>query len=465
MFVLLTLLALVQNVQSDLLSDRMKALQVWILRTDNETEMDLAYSDAYSVNATTHTIRDVADFVGRLVAYEYDQLTTSLINFIGYNPIQFQVRWDPTTIQWINNNTVRVDRILNISTDWNVTSNNYNVIMQGFWYTDYFVFVDGTAQVLYDFGIEPLDAIAAFNIARSNLPNWYLCEYILIPACSGAFGFPNYLNDTGFANADECTAFMDALDAKNDICPYPVRSNTTVCRETHSFASINLPEIHCAHNRPNSVVCIDTCLTTCSNCTANSQCVPTFPNFLTQLHRSHLFMYANARMVTIKQVMDDVYLCTVDITYVLTLNMEHTMCTTGQCLCKQTFVQDPVTGACTCPSPNRVFWNVSNPVCIDAGRCLKGPDTANRYQCPQSWDQVKCVPYGYNPITLFNFCICNENYSGGVTYPCTCNGTEVWSNSAQGNVCIQQNQCTDVYRCTRGRTCHFRAGSSIGTCS
>src|SRR5579872_4752668 len=107
MYHLLFLLSLfLTSINCDLLSDRIYAVSnIWLLRATNATDMTLAYSDQYSNSATYHTVRNVGDFGPHDIAESYDDLTILLVSFIGYQPFVLKPVFDPSTTQWLDNNT------------------------------------------------------------------------------------------------------------------------------------------------------------------------------------------------------------------------------------------------------------------------------------------------------------------------------------------------------------------------
>jgi len=82
-----SLLATVLSQSPDLQTYRLlNSTAVWIARSDGFDQMQLAYSDA-------------GDFVGRVVAFEYDLLVVTLVDFLGYAPFLISPVYDPYTTQ------------------------------------------------------------------------------------------------------------------------------------------------------------------------------------------------------------------------------------------------------------------------------------------------------------------------------------------------------------------------------
>ena len=458
----LLFLVLLVTVKSDLTSERMQAVSVWIARSLNETYMNLAYSDEYSNNDTEHIVIDTGDFAPRTVAYSYDQLVLQLPLFIGYSPFILTPYFDPTTVTWINNDTIQVDYNMSLATLYNTTTGVYAVNQTGFIMRDYFVFVPDTNIVLIDCGQQDPASVIATTLTLSTTPNDVLCGYIFL-ACNVSDGEGgNYLTDANYTSIEECIAFMNALDDDDDPCPYVDRSNTTECRVLHALSSFFLPSVHCNHTRIASPVCIDTCLPNCSSCDPHASCVATYPNFPNTIQSFE----PNYKCECMKGYVGNGTKCEPQYcSYGICSNSQYGTysCETGLCVCTETFTYDSVTGVCTCPSPSQVFYNGSSPVCVPEARCLN----QQTWQCTdQQYTQVKCLPAG-NTFTLFDTCVCNYGFNGGLQYPCTCPSpnTIAWSNVVDGEVCLSPGECTESFPCTWPKTCHTPTGQAIGTCS
>lgn len=438
---------------------------VWTLRSNSIPNMYTAYNATYSNNATCHIVRDVGDFCPLDGALSYDLLTVGLDQIIGYNPIDLGVMFDPDTTQYLGNNTWRVDYTLNITTYSNATTITFN--QQGFRFTDYYEYAPNTTQVIVDYGIQDPAAIKLFALVSGALPPEELCALTFAACGGGQFGIPPlpYLNDTGFSTLSECITFMYGLAGTpaNNICPYPTRSNTTNCRAAHMFASFFRPDIHCAHIRPDSAVCVNTCLPACANCDANASCQPVFVNFPNSFTPTYTCQcnngyVGNGSHCTPKAcsygncpALWGSYDCSGD----------------NLCKCTETFTPNPTdtTGSnlCTCPAPSQLFWNGNVLECVPKGRCLAG----QQWQCTsQSYNDVKCTTYGNNTFTLFNDCLCNYGFGGSWEYPCTCASPKrsFYSNSYSGNICLQPWECQFSWQCGYPLTCHVPTGQQIGSC-
>lgn len=441
-------------------------LEVWIYRTASESNMTAAFNSTYSNANTYHIVQDAGDFGPYPVASSYDFITIFLPQFFGFAPFSIYTMFDSSTIQYLGNNTWRVDYVINTTTRINATTIGYDE--QGFRSTDYFRFANGTTQVELDYGVQDPALIKLSNLVTSSFSPEQLC-FLIFAACNGsdAFNVPPqpYLVDTGFSTLEECITFMYALpsDPNNTICPYVDRSNTTNCRTIHMLSSFIDPSIHCAHVRPDSALCVNTCLPACDNCDINASCRATY--------------------VSIPYNFTPVYACECNNGYVG--NGSHCTpkaCSYGNCpaawgsydcsgdnLCKctETFTPNPTdtTGSnlCTCPAPSQLFWNGDILECVPKGRCLNG----QQWQCTsQSYNDVKCTTYGNNTFTLFNDCLCNYGFLGGWEYPCSCPSPKrsFYSNSYSGNICLQPWECQFSWQCGYPLTCHVPTGQQIGSC-
>lgn len=467
---LLLLISLISLNGATLLSDQYAAAGAWTVRTRDLPSMLTAYNASYSNANTTHTVQNVGDFGPYQNALSYDLLTVTLVDIIGYAPVELFTMFDPTTTQWVNNNTLRVDYTLNITTNYNATTVQF--VQQGFRFTDYYVFETptgqtNTSQVILDYGIQDPAAIELFAITSAAIDAPTLC-FLIFAACNGSdvFGIPPrpYLNDTEFTTLEQCIEFMLALplDVDNTICPFPTRSNTTTCRGTHTFAAFIDPATHCPHVRPDSVVCVNTCLPACSDCDPNASCAVSFPSIPTSFTPVYQCECNNG------YIGNGAYCTPLACSYGNCPAMygSYTCSDDNLCECTETFTLESssTSNYCTCPSPSQIFYNsLGKPICVPKGRCIEG----QQWQCnTQSYTQVKCTTYGNNTFTLFNDCLCNFGFQGGWEYPCSCPSPNriFWSSTYNGDICLTPSQCQFTWQCAYPQTCHITSGNPIGTC-
>jgi len=452
MHLLYALFFILTTTNADLLADRMVTLQVWVDRSNSSGQMDLAYTDIYSNVNTTHTVRDTADYGPRVIAHEYDRVILDLVYFFGFNPTMIHSHYDPSTIQWLDADTVQVDYNLDIKTAYNPVTSSYEIDMQGFRYRDIFVYAPNTSQIILDYTIQDPAAILAFDQAGGVLPNEFICGFIIIPACNGTDR--PYLADTGYTSVADCVTALNNFPANP--CPYAQRSNTSACRLLHGFASGLLPAVHCSHTKVESMVCVNSCLPACANCDPNAECIPTFPTLFSPVYvcQCKNGYVGNGTSCVPKY-------CSYGNCPALYGSYQ---CSSGSCVCQDTFTHNPMVvgnNLCTCEG-GQIFYNNSLPVCVPTGRCM-----SQQYECNgQSYNQVKCKTNGYNTFEKFKFCVCNYGFNGGYEYPCSCAGSKrvVWSDTFSGEVCLSSSECTANWHCSYPKTCQIPVGQQVGQC-
>jgi hypothetical protein len=450
-----------------LLEDRMTNAQIFVERSLSVEGMELAFSSSVASPNIYHVVRMVGDFGPGDIAHEYDNIVLTLSQFLGYNIIVLKPTFDSHTTKWIDNNTLRVDYVLNVSTGFNTTTWEYEANVDGFRYTDYIVFDEGTALINLDYSI---DDPAALKLYGDSIPAdpFTVCSIYVIPACNGSdyTGPLPFLSDTGYSGMSDCVQFLSSLDQNEDECPFSRRSNTSLCRLLHAISAFFRPDIHCQHAGKMSTPCRNTCLPGCAGCGANAECVAKFPTLYTPVYGCQCK----------KGYKGDGKIC-VPATCVNGISNYARYgtytCQNNLTMCTDSFTWDSIPGdyshgvkgkdpgSCYCESPSSVYYDGSTPYCIPQGRCLK------QYQCKnQDYNTVKCKAYGFNPITPWLNCLCNYGYVGGWEYPCTCESPRrvVWSDKLDGNVCLLPTECTADYHCTYPQRCDS-SNSTVGVCA
>jgi len=457
---LFSLLLLITLAHATLQDDRLAAAKVWQLRSANSAAMNLAYSDTYTTPDVAHTIRDVGEYGPREVALEYDNLVLDLAVFVGYEPYVLRTYWDPSTTQWIDANTLRVDYTLDLKTGFDPVARVYTVDGKGFRDTEFIVFQPGTAKITLGYTIQDPAAIKAIATQDAVTSNQYICNDVIFPACNGTAANPRpYLANTGFTTVQACVNFLNSLPKPNP-CPFVRKSNTPDCRLLHGFSSFFLPQIHCAHVRPVSDVCKNECLPACANCDANAECIADFPTLLDPVFKCKCKngYIGNGTSCSPKPCVNagcpsawGTYNCS----------------SQGLCTCKPGFDTNPQanftngSNLCTCPPGQQNVTTSSGVTCIPPGRCIDAS-----WQCTrQAYSQVKCVNPG-NTFTSLNACICNYGFEGGWEYPCVCPAGKrsLWSSSINGEACLSSSECTDGWHCPYGQSCQVNSTSVIGRC-
>jgi len=453
-------------IHSDLVDDRIINAKKWIDGSHSVEEMEIRYSTSVVIDDICHVVESTGDFCGRFIAKEYDSIVLVVKILSGIQPVIVWTLWDPSTIKWVGNDILQVDFEMNVTTAYDFTNNIYLVNNQTFRLREYITFVPNSDLIKLGYTIHDSSANKAFALVDAILPHSILCAGIIFPACNVSTGIGNqtYLTDTGYNNIEECITFLDNLENQFHPCPYAQRSNTDDCRNLHGISAFVLPSLHCAHVRPNSAVCVDTCLPSCSNCHQNAECVashPGIPTNFTVVYECQCKKGYIGNGTFCEPLSCDNH----DKCPGLYGSYE---CSTGLCKCTETFNHQPegfgTKNLCICPNDGQIVYNNSGiPFCVPVGKCLQ-----NQWECNlQSYQQVKCATFGINTFTLFKDCLCNYGFSGGWEYPCHCDSSKkiVYSSYHNGQVCLSTQECTENYHCTSSNTCHFQSGNPIGTCS
>jgi hypothetical protein len=454
-------------VNCDLTPQRLANAEAWDLRALDDAHMTVAYANNITVNYTEiyHVVQDTGDFGPGSIAEEYDRITIDLTEIIGYAPVILGPTYDPNAVRWLDNNTLITFHTDSIMTGFNTTTRQYQFIGYGFRDIEVIRYDPNSPLINLGYSIQDPAAEALYAASQATYSIELICG-IIFQACdvTNSSGY-NYLQDTDFTTIIDCITFLSTLNPKNP-CPYPQRSNTTICRTLHGFSALLNPAVHCAHVRPVSMVCVDTCLPACSNCDPNAKCVATYPNFPTIITPVYQCQCNNGYIgngATCTALMCNYGNCPAPYGYY--------NCSTGLCMCADTFTAQPAlmgvnNSLCVCPTtisgPGQIVWENGLPICVPAGRCL-----TKTWQCiNQAEEDVKCLPQN-NTFTQFGGCVCNPGFTGGWEFPCNCapGNTVSWSNVINGNVCLAPGQCIANYQCPRGKTCVISPGQPIGICS
>lgn len=433
-----------------LLAARMNCIQLLTVRSTSYAQLQLAYQTCASADIT-HTVQDVGDFgPGYDLALEYDEIVV-IFSLLGQpDPVQLRPVYDNSTITWLSHDMVRVDYIINITLQYNATTNGYNYNMQGFRYSTFYVFSNSTTDhvsLIYD--IQDPAAIELFTLGSGTVPPEVICSAFIFPACNGTpqSGPLPFLPLTGYATIEECTTFISSVQRPSK-CPFQGRSNTAACRTTHSWAAFIRPDIHCSHVSPSNPVCEDGCFPACDGCDANAGCAAVFPTLFEPVYECQCKNGYRGDGKTCRPV---------------TCNRrwpcrgQHTTCENSTCVCKETFTWNATTGKCEC-----LGGSVWGSKCVPTGRCTE------KRQCNlQRGNTVSCSEYGFNPLTEWKHCLCNYGYEGGWEYPCVCPSgrREATTSYPSKHVCLAPNECTREHHCKRHQTCRLRSDNSgVGDC-
>lgn len=269
----------------------------------------------------------------------------------------------------------------------------------------------------------------------------------------------------------DCMAFMTQIPAKG-ICPTAQDSNTTNCRGLHQLVANvplivdpNVQIIHCPHVAPDSMMCVDRCLPSCSNCDVNAHCdftsgpfdTPAWGCFCNEGY-SGTGTAGNCAPVTCSSE----WQC---------LPLLYNTCNTTlhRCECVPSFTWNSVTGRCECDSTTHFvkYGGPNGPECIPKGNCRAIVDCVTQVGDNILQSSCATVP---NPYTTLGVCLCNEGFAGGLSTPCQClsPGTIRYSTTLHRSVCLQPGQCTNNLDCwvyDNTLSCTVTGPSPIGTCA
>lgn len=459
---LLLLILCLWKASADLTEDRLANAKLWIDRSHSGTDMEIGYGETVTSEGVCHSVQTVGSFCGRDIAKEYDSVVLVIEILGSIAPVKVWTMWDQSTTRWVTTDVLIANFEMNITVAYDFVLGDYLVKNQTARLTEYITFQSNSSLITMGYTVHDASANKMFALAESLIPSDILCAGIIFPACnvSTGVGSNTYLPDTGFSTVGECIAFIDSLPAKS-LCPYQSRSQTAACRALHGTSAFILPSLHCAHVRPVSMVCTDSCLPACANCHANAECIATHPGIPTNF--------------------TDVYECKCKNGYLGngSVCVEKTCeygncpalygsydCTTGLCKCTETFIAQPEgfgsNGLCVCPDGGQIVYNNSKPVCVPVGKCI-----SEKWECNlQPYNRVSCQKYGNNTFSLLKDCICHYGFKGGFEYNCICESPKrvLWSDTFNGEVCLSTIECTANWHCVYPKTCSISTGQQIGSC-
>ena len=458
---ILVLLAVLTN--GDLIADRIYNAELRVNAAIDTASLEAAFDSEWTTDDFIQITRELGDFVGKLVAKEYAAIATSFTDLLGYAPVILRPTFDVGTTLWLNTDILLVKYNQNVSTGYNLTTQEYDLNGDGFRNTFYFKFETGTKRIKLAYLIQDAGQVAIFNELQTSFTTLQICRDYIIPACNGsAFTGPlPYLVNTTYTSEADCVAHLN-MKPQIGVCPFPARSDTTICRHLHATSAFFLPSTHCPHVPPVSPVCVDTCMPACANCHADAKCVVTFPDLTTftpvyqcQCNNG----YAGNGTYCEPQLCHNNHCDAPKDSFTCASS-------NGACTCNPTFVHDPLnTGNdyCVCPEDHHTVKNGTELLCIPNGRCL-----SEQSECDiQNYNEVKCQSPGVNPYVPYNQCVCNYGFIGGHEFPCTCESgrRKLWSPTIDGKVCLSDSECTEDWHCDPQETCDIDVGQIIGTCA
>lgn len=468
-FILLIVALTVSAIDLDVA--RIANAKTWIERSQSGLQTIMAYApNVVNFSTIYHRVDYAGPFGPGELAKEYDILVNGLDLLIGYNPVALRPKWDPSTIEWITTDILRVDYTIGISTLFDPVTRVYGFVQEDFRFVEYIVYDTNSALINTGFTVQDTGANTLFELTGAAVDVQTICGGFIFPACSPINPATNqsYIADTGFTSVVDCITSLSQVAAIPQPCPYPFRADTLSCRSLHALSSFFIPSIHCAHTKRDSPVCRAQCLPACAQCHANASCVATYPGF----------PLTRASMVP-------VYECKCNNGF--TGNGTHctpvacsaqglcpaapgtTECSSGLCKCKSSFVHQPNAplsnrDLCGCPETSTAHRINNELICVPRGRCI---DDMNRQLCSiQRFNQVKCQAVN-NTFSAFAACRCNYGFEGGWEYPCVCPAGKriVWSNVVDGQVCLAPGECTSNHPdCASSQICNIAPGQTIGSC-
>jgi len=425
----------------------------WIRRTESYPAMLYAFSDNITTPGVGHGVNGVGLYIPRDHALEYDGILFTLEAIIGFEPVSLVAKWDPSSIEWVGTDILKVYYFADDQAGFNFTTGGYDLIADNFRYIEYITFAPNSPLITLGYSYPEEAERLFFEVINSATTPQALCGLISAACLNGP-----YANDTGFTSYGDCLNFITSLgpDVANK-CPYKNTGNTIACRNVHATLALIDPAIHCAHVARVSVKCFDSCYPSCSNCNANAHCVgtPNTVDFTTSYACVCNTGYKGNGTNCVAQT------CTAN--YQCNAAAGTGGCVNGQCSCGSTFQWNQVTGKCDCPLPSRAYWlgkgKNATQECIPQGSCNE------RYQCTQDWDQVKCRSVGNNVFVKYK-CFCNRGFGGGIELDCECpNGREVWSELDEGEVCLTGLNCVHTYDCQSPKVCVGGNNVTFGVCT
>lgn len=403
-------------------------------------------------NTTSNTLQYFQLAYGAIQILELDLFNDGLLN-------------DTYVIKYIYNNSLL-----------NTTTFQYDT-QAGLFYTAYYTFLKGSALVK-DEVVKSEDFTKIISSATAYASVTQICTVLV--------GIPNYLIGTcpvgsvyqQYSSMEDCVTKLTAVDnmnlaRKNGPCPDYQVSNTTACRNLHTFVTLTDPPtsqaIHCPHTGTPSTVCIDRCNDVCNNCSIDGHC-----EFRVSIYgvRSYQCVcndgyIGDGRKCVAKP-------CSADYECGKKEYFNFAYCNTSSqlCQCEKTFKWNAITARCECQGNSTVHYVNGNAICIPLGRCLSreycskpGENSDGIVQTSiGEYNSLKCTNYGsLNELFPYPTCVCNYGYTGGFYIPCTCNKRIEWSQVIQGNVCLDSNECTQNTQCgSSTKYCDFGDSPSLG---
>lgn len=426
----------------DLVQQRLNASYWWTIRTNNNGQFFQQIADELMTEDHASIIAQTGKFSPKAVAIEYSKFAFGGIPGVPAS-VFLNMQYDPLSVAWLGTDVLTQNFTVNIT----ILQNGVSHLYQGNRFTSVLTFEPCTKRIKVSWTNQDPMATLAFSTTARSVPVATVC-YLIQLACPVNTTFQKY------GSIVECIGY---LSSKKSICPFPFISDNPICYLLHAANALIDPVTHCPHVSRQSMTCMDTCLSTCSSCDVNADCVPYFPG------TQDLEYTCKCK----PGFVGDGHTCTPSLCpagqWQCPGREPFMACNNGSCGCQNTgFVWDSssTNDACECPAGSYLNWYQGTPECIPVGRCR------DRYQCPGRYSYGTCVQYGINPYMAYNTCQCNPGFQGGFEVPCQCSGQVVWSSLLGGDVCLQPGQCVANYSCPKGQSCTGLSSSSvIGICA
>ena len=191
-------------VNSDLTSDRLLNAEKWINRTHSGQDMDIGYGVSVVTDGICHKVQTSGDFCGRDIAKEYDSVVLNIQILGSIAPILVWTIWNPSTIEWLTTDVLKVDFEMNITTAYDFNTGQYLVNNQTARLREYITFEPNSPLIKIGYTVHDISANKMFALADATLPNSILCSALIFPACNVSNGQGgNFLTNTGFSSVSE----------------------------------------------------------------------------------------------------------------------------------------------------------------------------------------------------------------------------------------------------------------------
>lgn len=413
---------------------------------------------------STYIVQGTGTFAPAPVHIEYS-LGTVPNPSNGFDPqSRLFFQYDPSTVQ-ANGNEYRLKRTVTLLTKSVIGGPTYDRQVGGIRTSVIYLFENCTSRIQIETASFAPDLQAAFADVLFTLTPEFVCGFIFNYSC----GPEGLLSLTGYSSIAQCVEEMSSY-ISNITCPDVFSSFTYGCLLNHAVAALYNGTVHCPHVQTPSPVCIDKCIGPgggggCNNCSSNAHCDYSVDDNTLELS---YFCTCN------KGYVGDGYTCSEkSCTDDSSCGLPYGKCNneTGLCTCaNDTFTWFPENeeANCGCKENEVIDWKNDVPNCLRIGNCINVADCSNYAGFNTNDAQCKeTVPS--NPYIYGDFCLCNPGFENqGFENSCECgvttNKTRKWSPEINGNVCLEDYECTEPWHCDPYANCIKEEGNLIGVC-